>query len=324
MMSRATPWDDISKPDVDYNVRLVSGTGQIPVFWGKDAVGHCILALELEGDHSEQFRKSDTSIHGIGVDLRRGDEPRQQRLILTLEKHVDRDLFFGLCETLIARLIEVTDSSVAFEIAFTHIKRWKAFLASRNSRVLTPEDIRGLFAELYFLRTLYQKRMSHKAAVEAWCGADGAHQDFIFGDTAVEIKSLSGRERSAVRISSEDQLEALTTTLFLVVYKLSDLPESNHAVSLNDLVSAIENELMDADVLEQFSHKVAAYGYVPLMDYEVPRLMTSSTQVFRVVEGFPRLVRSLIPTGIARLSYDIELEKLLPFTCDMTEILEGS
>lgn len=322
-MSRATPWDDIGKPDVDYNVRLVSGAGQTPVFWGKDVAGNCILAIELEGDHSEQFRKSNTSIHGIGVDLRQGDQSTQQRLILTLEKHVDRDLFFGMCETLIASLAGVTDSSAACEITLTHIRRWKAFLAGRKSRALSPEDIRGLFAELQFLRMLFQKRLSHKAAVEAWCGADGTHQDFIFGDTAVEIKSLSGRERSAVRISSEDQLEGLATNLFLVVYKLSDLPDSNHALSLNDLVFAIENEFIDAGVLEEFSRKVAAYGYVPLTDYDMPRLMTSSTQVFRVAEGFPRLVRSLIPTGVARLSYDLELETLLPFTCDMEEVLEG-
>ena len=65
--------------------------------------------------------------------------------------------------------------------------------------------------------SLYQNHLDEKAAMEAWCGPDGAHQDFIFGNTAVEVKSLSGRERSTVRISSEDQLESLCDDLFLVV-----------------------------------------------------------------------------------------------------------
>lgn len=319
-MIRATPWDDIGNPNADYNVRRVAGAGQIPVFWGKDIGGACLLVIELEGDHHAQFRKDGTSVHGIGVDLRQSDEPHQQRLILTLEKHVDRDLFFGLCETLIASLAPVTDSATALAVALTHIRRWKAFLAGRKARMMSPEEVRGLFAELCFLRAVYRQRLSQPDAVEAWCGADGVHQDFIYGDTAVEVKSLSGRERNAVRISSEDQLEGLANHLFLMVYRLSDMPESEHALSLNDLVRTIEEELNDADALEEFSRRVGAYGYAPLPDYDTPRFLVSSIQAYRVTEDFPRLIRSLIPQGIARVSYDIELEAIRPFECDDAQI----
>jgi len=320
-MSRATPWDDIGNPDADYNVRRVAGAGRIPVFWGKDIGGGCLLVVELEGDHGAQFRKDGTSVYGIGVDLRQSDEPHQQRLILALEKHVDRDLFLGLCETLIASLAPVTDSATALAVALTHIRRWKAFLAGRKTRMLSPEEVRGLFAELQFLRSLYEQRLPQPAALDAWCGADGIHQDFIFGDTAVEVKSLSGRERNAVRISSEDQLEGLANNLFLMVYRLSEMPESDRALSLNDLIRGIEQELSDAEALEQFSRKVAAYGYAPLADYDAPRFLVSSAQAYRVADGFPRLIRSLVPQGIARLSYDIKLEAIRPFECDHAQIL---
>lgn len=320
-MSRATPWDDIGNPNADYNVRRVAGSGSVPLFWGKDVDGNCLLVIELAGDHHAQFRKDGTSVHGIGVDLRQSDEPGQQRLVLTLEKHVDRDLFFGLCETLVASLVPVTDPGAALSVALTHIKRWKAFLAGRKSGGLSPEQVRGLFAELQLLRALYGKRLSTTNAVEAWCGADRVQQDFIFSDTAVEVKALSGRERNAVRISSEDQLESLTSNLFLMVYRLSEMPESDQAVSLNALVQHIEQEIAEADALEQFSRKLAAYGYVPLAEYDAPRFLVSDTTAYRVVEEFPRLVRSLIPQGIARLSYDIELESIRPYLCDQTEFL---
>jgi hypothetical protein len=226
-MSRTTPWDDIATPGgADYTVRRVAGAARIPLFWGKDTDGDCLLIVELEGDHSGQFRRDGTSVHGIGVDLRQSDEPGRQRLVLTLEKHVDRDLFFGLCETLVSSLAPVTDSAAALSVSLTHIKRWKAFLAGRKTGGLSPEQVRGLFAELQLLRSLYPQRLSSVDAVDAWCGADRVQQDFIFGDTAVEVKSLSGRERNAVRISSEDQLESLTANLFLAVYRLSELPES--------------------------------------------------------------------------------------------------
>lgn len=320
-MSRATPWDDIVNPNIDYNVRRVAGSGGIPLFWGKDADGDCLLIIELAGDHHAQFRKDGTSVLGIGVDLRQSDEPGQQRLVLTLEKHVDRDLFFGLCETLVASLVPVIDPSAALSVALTHIKRWKAFLAGRKSGGLSTEQVRGLFAELQMLRTLYGGRLTATDAVEAWCGADRVQQDFIFGDTAVEVKSLSGRERNAVRISSEDQLESLMSNLFLTVYRLSELPDSDQAISLNALIQLIEREVGGAEALEQFSRKLAAYGYAPLAEYDAPRFLVSDTKAYRVVEGFPRLIRSQIPQGIARLSYDIELESIQSYLCDQTEFL---
>lgn len=321
MMSRITPWEEIGNPNADYNVRKVAGTSGVPIFWGKNVSGHCLLIIELEGDHSSQFQKDTTSVHGIGVDLRKGDS---QRLILTLEKHVDRDLFFGLCETLIASLRPVLDSTEAVTVVLAHIKRWKAFLAGRKSKLLSPEEIRGLFAELQFLRSLYTRRLPQLAALDAWCGTEDIHQDFIFGETAVEVKSVTGRERNSVRISSEDQLETLSRDLFLMIYKLSEMPDSDRAHSLNDIVNIIEQELSDADALEQFSQKLADFGYVPLSDYDNPRLLISSSQSYRVLEDFPRLVRSRLPQGVIRLSYDIKLEAIAAFMCDETQILERS
>ena len=154
-MNRQTPWNEIREPSADYNVRLVAGVGTIPVYWGKDIDGHCLLLVELAGDHSTQFRRDAVQIQGIRLDLRQSDEG-PQRFILTLEKHVDQDLFSGLCETLIGSLAPITDSATALSVALAHIKRWKAFLAGKKRRLLSPEEIRGLFAELLFIRSLYQ------------------------------------------------------------------------------------------------------------------------------------------------------------------------
>lgn len=311
-MNSQTPWDEIREPSVDYNVRLVAGIGTIPVYWGKDKDGHCLLLVELVGDHSAQFRKDAVQVQGIRLDLRQGDEG-QQRFVLTLERHVDRDLFFGLCATLIGSLTPIVDPAIALSVALAHIKRWKVFLAGKKIRLLSPEEIRGLFAELLFLRSLYQGHLAEKSAIEAWCGIEGMHQDFIFGNTAVEIKSLSGKERNTVHISSEDQLEGLSDNLFLMIFRLNDIPDSDRALSLNDAVRRIENELTDAGALEDFSAKLAGYGYVPVQEYDLPKLQITNTHVYRVTVDFPRLIRAHLPEGVTRVSYEIELEKISPF-----------
>lgn len=324
MTNRPTPWEQIAEPRSDYNVRRVAGMTGIPTYWGKDAAGQYLLIIELEGDHTYQYRRDVTRLNGIGVDLRNGENETQRRLVLTLERNVDSDLFLALCETLITTLATETDSAVVLSVTLQHLKRWKAFLAGKKARMLTNEEIRGLFAELYVLRQLYLRRLTQDEAIDAWCGADDSHQDFIFGNVALEVKSLSGRERSSVRISSEDQLEALVDNLFLMAVRLVDVPDTEAARSLNDMIALIEQELVTAEAIEQFSEKIAGCGYVALTDYDKPRFTVGSIKVYTVTEEFPKIIRSQISPGLFHVSYDIQLEAIAPFVCEDNEIFGRS
>jgi hypothetical protein len=320
MTTRSPPWDEITTPVADYNVRLIPGSKSVPLFWGRDSDGHCLFIVQLQGDHSDQFRGSRTSVHGMTVDLRLLNATGSQGLVLKLGQHVDRDLFFGLCETLAESLREVPDSFAALAVALAHLKRWKAFLAGREARLLSPEEIRGLFAELQFLRLLYRGHLPEKAALNAWCGPEGGHQDFVFGNTAVETKALSGKERSTVRVSSEDQLEGSCDDLFLTIFYLSDMPESGRALSLNETVKLVESELSDSAALEGLSSRLAACGYAEMRDYDEPKLVVTRQQTYQVTDGFPRIVRSKLQSGLARVSYEIELESIASFRCKPNRI----
>lgn len=164
-MSESSPWDSIPVPERDFNVRRVSTKALFPCFWGRDVNDSCLFILELHGNHEALFRKNIVTVNGIGVDLRAVDRGCQ-RLVLALERQVDRDLFEGLCHTLVSALERATDSASALAVALSHINRWKVFLAGRSRR-LSPEDVRGLFAELLFLRELIDRGMSSDAAVDA-------------------------------------------------------------------------------------------------------------------------------------------------------------
>ncbi|MBN9019082.1 MAG: PD-(D/E)XK motif protein [Rhizobiales bacterium] len=321
-MSESSPWDDIAVPGADFNVRQVPGETAVPCFWGRDTTGACLFIVELQGDHTDQFRKNAVTVHGIDVDLRGGESGRQ-RLVLTLEKQVDRDLFEGLCLTLASALERATDSASSLAVALAHIRRWKTFLSGRSQH-LSAEEVRGLFAELTFLLELLERQASTTAVVEAWLGPEKSHQDFIFGNTAVEIKSLSGTERSTVRISSEDQLESLNDELFLRIYRLSNLPDATGARSLNEIVGAVQTQLAEAEAVEAFDRKLVAHGYAPLPDYDGPRFVVSDVHSYRVGGGFPRLMRSQLPTGIDRVAYDIRLEAIAPYECDNEEAFGGN
>jgi hypothetical protein len=100
------------------------------------------------------------------------------------------------------------------------------------------------------------------------------------------------------------------------------MPESDRSVSLNEMVRLVENELTDPTAIEEFSARLVAYGYVEMRDYDEPALAVTGEQSYRVEDGFPMLVRSELPPGLTRVSYEIELETITPFECDETEILQ--
>ncbi len=131
-MNSRNPWEDISVPEQDYNVRLIAGSGKIPLYWGRDCDGCCLFVVQLDAGYTNKLRKEDTSIRGIEIDLRDLGTTNRQGLVLALGQHVDRDLFYGLCETLVTSLTGVQDTAAAFSITLTHLKRWRAFLAGKN------------------------------------------------------------------------------------------------------------------------------------------------------------------------------------------------
>jgi len=320
MRLKELPWDSIKTPSDDISVRQIESRGALPVYWGKDSLGRCIFMVEFFSDVSGCFNGSNVSVHGIKIDLRVLKTTDNQGLILVLERHTDQDLFYCLCETLINVLSGVSDSSVGMSVALSHIKRWKAFMAGKKGRVLSAEEVRGLFSELRFLQQVLNEMGSELDALEAWQGPETSHQDYIFSDTAVEVKSLSGRERNTVKISSEDQLESLSSNLFLKIFRLIDMPESKMSQSLNELVKTIEETLTEAEAIEMFDNKLAKAGYVQMLAYDKPKFLVAEEQTYRVESEFPKIVRSGLNAGLTRVGYEIKLESVRDFLCEDKDV----
>ena len=312
-MSNFSPWAEIETPGNDYNVRKIPETKGVPLYWGKDSVGHCLFVVELSGDQTELFKSQHVNVQGLKSELRFIDTNNSQGLVISLEKHVDQDLFSAMCHTLISVLREVKNPATALSVAMAQVKRWKAFMAGKKRGVLSAEEIRGLFGELTFLRQLLDHTSTEKDALTAWEGPESTQQDFIFGNTAIEVKTLSGRERNSVRISSEDQLDSLNDRLFLKVFRLSEKPESDRAISLNSLVKRISGSFSDHAVLELFYDKLAKAGYVELHEYDNPRFIVSEERLYCVTDEFPKLIRSELPDGVSNVRYGIALERMKAF-----------
>ncbi len=321
-MSSSLPWDEIATPQKDYNVRLIPDGGVIPAYWGRDVHGKLLFLISLTGDHRNLFMQERITVKGVDTDLRQDPATDCQLLVLTLDRQVDSDLFYTLCKSLFHSLREVHRPDVALSVTIQHLKRWRTFLSGQNSRILTIQEYRGLFAELVFLGKLLAAGLSSTAAVMAWTGPEWMHQDFIYSGRAVEVKALSSADRNTVRISSEDQLESIEEKLYLLTLTLRESRDNPVALSLNALVTHIR-DLLQGESLESFDSKLAATGYVPHHEYETPKLAATNKKTYLVEKDFPKVVRSMLPAGVTSVSYQLELEKIEPFSCTFETLLEA-
>lgn len=316
-MNDKLKWGEIRKPTndlSDINVRRVPNESGLLMYIGKDIDGRYLFFIELEGDHVKYFKKNVIKLQGIEVDLRSAGE--NQRLFLILERQINRDLFESLCNSLIGVLKNVSDPTIGLSIVFQHLKRWKTFLSGKEVKRLSAEEVRGLFAELEFLKKLLKEFPNDsKLLVSSWLGQDGLHQDFIFSNTAIEIKSLSGRERSSVKISSEDQLEGLCENVFLKIYRLDEHKNSSEANSLNDQVKEINKILFNTDDQEMFDKKLSVGGYLPLDTYEEPHFQVLDEITYSVISEFPKITGSTLAGGISKVRYEIGLKSIEEFIC---------
>jgi hypothetical protein len=320
-MTRQLPWDDIDVPKLDINRKLVAADMQAPASWGIDRQGRKLFLVELTGDHWTMYHQNVVKVHGLDIDLRSA-ENGNQFLVLALESEQFVDLFHVLCNSLVAELAQARSSASALETTLNHLRRWRAFLSGRNARILSLEEVRGLFAELWFLLELVYTPLGPKGAVAGWFGPERVQQDFIFCDRAVEVKSLIAADPRTVRVSSENQLESSQTFLYLLIVFVKESQEES-SQSLNQIIAEVQRIIAGTDVAFEFESKLAAFGYLPLQEYDHPKFSVVDKQAFKVREEFPRITRSELRTGIMRVRYQIELEQLNPFRCEYDFLVGG-
>lgn len=316
MTNQHLPWDNISVPSFDLNRMLAAPNMVCPASWAVDREGHRLFVIELAGDHRERYERDAVSVHGLKIDLRTGEQPGHQQLLLRLESEQNADLFAVLCRSLLEELTGARSAPSSLEITLNHLRRWKAFFANRNARILSNEEIRGLFAELWFFIELAGTALGPDQAALAWRGPDRVQQDFIFSGQAVEIKSLVSEDPRTVRISSENQLESGEPELFLVVVLLDEV-KKDEGRSLNAIVSEALAVANGADAQFHLESKLAQFGYIPLSEYDRLILNVVGTMTYEVEESFPRIVRADLRDGVVRVTYQIQLEHLEPFKCEL-------
>lgn len=170
----------------------------------------------------------------------------------------DRSLyrpFFNLILTVCDGLAsQQSSAAAALEVALADFRQLLA-----NRRVMSEQEIQGLFGELWTLQQL--TAVNGARSITAWTGPLRLSHDFRYGNTELEVKTTSSAAQYH-RINGITQLTpSVGCSLYLISIQVQETgPGAGKTVP--ELVESVEASVMsDARQLAEFRDRLAATGY---------------------------------------------------------------
>lgn len=227
-------------------------------------------------------------------------------LSLSLLSENETAVFIEMCRDLLSFAEGAQDESEALKNFWQRYKHWQNLFAVAKDDLLSDERQRGLIGELLFLREQIMNGRPLKEAVAGWLGPLKEHQDFSYGETWFEIKTVT-EQAEKVRIPSLEQL-SLKTPGELIVYRLA---KTSDGFTLNSLVKNL-SELLEKNPssAQRFEVLLFQTGYVEREEYDEQSYRLAENMRFIVDEKFPHLTKDILPSAIVEASYTLNLREL--------------
>ena len=245
------------------------------------------------------------------------------RILVQLSETRFRQVFRALCADICGVLAAATNERDAVAAFHRRLVRWQSFLQRHAPEGLGGDARCGLFGELLVLRDLILPNIPHASALRSWRGSKKAHQDFQFSRLALEVKTSRATLLDRVSVSNVQQLDDDgVDKMFLTVVHVHENESTGESLPaiIDDLRSILTDDCRD--LLDDGLQEV---GYLDAHRqlYERTLYQPIDTLHFEVRVGFPRLVRSAIPSGIKSVKYQLAIEACRSFLVDRNSIVQA-
>ncbi|MBP21318.1 PD-(D/E)XK motif protein [Alcanivorax sp. IL3] len=313
----STPWAKINTPQSELMTRRVNDSGKWEFFWAKDTSSKFLFIYRTS---INPYGMKLPSIDGICVELKAFSDGNFGVALILIEK-VHAELFETICLDIINESENVPGEKDIPALITGRLKMWQSLLKKAKSKILTPDQQRGLIAEVKALTSLLLPKMEEMASLEAWLGPDKESHDFVFGNKAIEVKSRTSRSNS-VMISSERQLyhDGFLYLYTLIVDATSDIQSG---CSLNEFVDET-CKMFSPDGQEVFRQKLFQAGYLPREEYGHTYYSIGESSIYAVDESFPKITIATIPGHIGSVKYSIDMAGCSDWKVDVDEIINGN
>ena len=317
---RNDPWEGIASDASQLLGRRVDGEHVLSVYWVRG----------VDSSPGVVFRKIDADavptklprFKGLAVRVAEGfGGEREIQLFLASPR--DREIFSTLCRDVVDFSSRANNRPAATAAVFTRLGHWQHLLSRGAQLEMSPPEVRGLIGELLVLLRAADSRGIH-FAISAWVAPDDHPQDFAFPDRLLEVKARLAGSRQQVQISSLEQLDRGNLPIFLVVLELAPA-DGDASRSLADLVDHARSlaDSAGTDCRNALEGQLLRRGYLDLEIYSVDRYQLSGERAFRVVDGFPGIVRSKTDLRIRQATYLLDIPSLDAFACSIEDALYG-
>lgn len=314
-----TLWQDSirearSKPIEGDSYRLIRMTGEarFDIYAGIDASSFLLLAI---GVH---MRPPNIPIYSSSLDYFRQQRHDGTWLMVLRLREVGLEAVFGrLCQDLVDAAEGVPDEKGLVTLFKERLNLWIRLFQHGGSGLLQPHEIKGLIAELLILESLILSGSRDLSeTITGWKGPLGADQDFLYSDTAIEVKAI-GPGAEVVSISSLKQLESSVPIHLILVMLRQAVSGEAGAVGLNTMLARIEGLIAASpEALSTFKELMLEARYVEHEFYNTVLFEPVSRDSFMVSEGFPRLISSMVSAGIVSATYAIGIGEIAEFRED--------
>jgi len=266
-----------------------------------------------------------TNLQEIQVEIFKSPfENLKNILIFKLLNYEHKDIFAVLCEDLIANIASEINEKKIIKLILNRFEKWKSLFNKIKPQGLSPEEQRGLYGELTFIKRYLKESDDFEYIIDSWVGTEKQVRDFQNNDWAVEVKTTHGNNHQKVHINNERQLD-LTNIENLYLYHISLEQLQNTGDSLNAIIDTISEKLTsDMAAFTKFKSKLYEVGYFEFQRnlYDSIGYIIRQDIFYKVENEFPRIEEKDIRSGVGDVKYSIILSQCIPFIIDESHVFE--
>ena len=313
MEIKMDPWQSIPTPEknkISLKRETEIGNPSHKFFYSKDAQNNHLFIFK------GGFIEPKNSVSGtVKIKLEKQLDPNDQVPMLIF-KLLDIELksqFISLTIDLMRTAqIEVPRDDVQSTLVsiLNRFKLWKSMLGKSPKNILSDNEILGLYGELIIFKEYFLSQLEITDAINCWRGPKQDEQDFIFSSSLLEVKSQFSSSDSKISISSENQLDDISGTIYLCHQRFSTseaaVPKSQ---TLNQIVHDITKLVSHSpESLQQLRDLLKEAKYtIPIKEYEKLTFLRDQITFYKVGTEFPRIIAKMLAAGISAVRYSLTL-----------------
>jgi len=257
------------------------------------------------------------SLYGVKVELIENSKDGAI-LKLTLLENALSDKFFIVIKHLLYKVYELSGRSL-FQRSLQTLGEWSNFLKPTKNGVSTSVLV-GFWGEVFILNQYFVSVFDTNTAVKSWIGPEGKKQDFSIDNKSFEVKTTLSGDSSSITITSLDQLDKISSDLYLVFLRIDRASEGGISVQdLIDNVLSVGDELTNVCFLNKVNQIIGDASNEQLKE----KFMLGGIFLYQVRDEFPCITNVNTLDGIASASYQISLSSIEGYLMDidMLEVL---